>query len=243
MKTLKSNFANLRNEEHFQFQNEFKSLVEQHGPDKLGIEPLFQQYLQLYSDETNAINVIRKSATSDELAIVDNERDLVFRGLADTIKANINHRKEAKRVAASRLSILLNAYGNVARKPYNEETAAIIKLVSELKDTYANDCAAIDLGEWIADLESTNSAFDVLMKSRYTEGAAITDLKMKSTRIEIDKLVREITTFLDALILVNGSTAYAPFVREYNARVEKYEMILAARVGRNAAKRATAEIN
>lgn len=132
MKTLKSSFAALRNKEHFQFQNVFKALVELHDAEKLGMAPLFEKYLVLYSDETNALNVIRKSATSDQLTAIDNERDEVFRGLSDTINAYQKHRNEAKRDAATRLSILFNQY----RKPYDEETAAIIKLVSELKGTY-----------------------------------------------------------------------------------------------------------
>lgn len=243
MKTLKSSFAALRNEEHFQFQNEFKALVEQHDADKLGIAPLFEKYLVLYSDEINSLNVIRKSATSDQLTAVDNERDAVFRGLSDTIKANRNHRNEAKRDAATRLSILFNQYGNVARKPYDEETAAIIKLLSELKGTYAADSATIELGEWIDDLESKNNEFDRLMKSRYSEGAAKSDVVMKAVRLEIDASVRDINNMLDALMLVNGAAAYEPFVKEYNARVDKYENTLATRRGRNTAKTSAEALN
>ena len=236
MKTLKSNFTALHNEEHFQFQNELKALTEQFGADALGISNLFAKYLRLYSDEANALNVIRKSATSDQLTVVDGERDEVFSGLSATIKACLNHRNEAKREAATQLNIVFNQYGNVARKPYNEETAAIQKLLSELKGSYSAYCITLDLGEWIADLEAKNNEFESLMKSRFTEGATKLDIAMRQARTDIDVVVREITTMLDALMLVNGATAYEPFVKEYNARVEKYENTLAARKGRLAAK-------
>lgn len=243
MKTLKSTFSALRNEEHLQFQNELKALVEQYGASKLGIDSQFNKYLILYSNEMSAINTIRKSATSDQLIAVDDERDEAFRGLSDSVKANLNHRNEIKREAATRLSILFNFYGNIARKPYDEETASIFKLISELKGSYSAYCTTLDLGEWIADLESKNNEFDALMKNRYSEGAAKFDIEMKATRVEIDTAVRSITTMLDALVLVNGSAAYEPFIREYNARVEKYEKTLVTRQGRNTVKIAPPAVN
>lgn len=243
MKTLKSHFEALRNEEHLQFQSEIKTLIEQYDAAKLGIEPQFRQFMEQYTNEVNAINVITKSATSDQLVQVDNERDEIFRGLSDTVKANLNHRNPAKRDAATRLKVLFDFYGNVARKPYNEETTAIVKIVSELNGKYGADSEVIGLKEWIADLESKNNEFDALMKIRFTEGATKLDVAMKSTRVEIDSINREIATMLDALMLVNGSQAYEPFVREYNARVEKYEQTLAMRKGRNAVKAAAINEN
>jgi hypothetical protein len=234
MKTSKINLSNLHNEEHFQFQTEFKDSVTKAGAETLQISEAFSIFLLIYAQELEALQVIRKSATTEQLANADTERDIIFRGLADAIKSALNHFSAEKRAAAGRVQILLDQYGNVARKPYDDETAAISKLVSESQNGYATDVEILGLSDWFNELNAKNQAFDVLMKSRYSEDAAKTDLRMKQVRIEVDAAYRAITNRLDALMLINGTTGFEGFVNELNSRVDRYDNILAQRKGRNA---------
>lgn len=234
MKIARINLAHLRNEEHFQLQTEFKAEISQFGAKTLNIESVFANYLPLYQQEEEALQLIRKSATTEQLTDADTERDEIYRGVADAVKSALNHFDPNKRAAATRLKVLIDQYGNVARKPYNEETAAINKLMVEVKGKYAPDVNALALTDWFATLEAKNNGFDTLMKSRYSEEAAKTELRMNQVRIAVDAAYRELIERIEALVLINGPQGYEAFIREHSARVGKFSNILAQRAGRRA---------
>jgi hypothetical protein len=232
MKTTKISLSNLRNEEHIQFQTEVKDLVTLSDAAKLNISEAFAVFLLVYAKENEALQVIRKSANTEQLADADWDRDHIFRGFADAVKSACNHFNPDKHAAATRFDIVLGQYGNVARKPYNDETADIIKLVQEARGAYASDMSLLSLTDWVDELEVKNQAFDTLMKTRFTGDAKKTILRMKQVRIEMDDAYHAIANRLDALMLLNGTETLEPFVRELNTRVDKYNNILAQRKGR-----------
>lgn len=215
---------------------EFRDSMSQFNAQTLGIAEGFARFETLYTQELEALQVIRRSATTEQLATADAERDKLFRGFDDTARGMLNHFDPAKREAAARLRVVLDQYGNIARKPYDEETAAIGKLVGEAGGALATDIATLGLTEWLAELDRRNQVFDALMKSRYTEAAVRTELRMREVRLEVDTVYRAMADRLDALMLINGEAAYEPFVRELNARVDRYNDIIAQRRGRSESK-------
>lgn len=235
MKTNRMVFSALRNEEHYQFHSDVKALLAAGDPKILNIAADFADYEKLCNDELEALQLIRKSALSDQMEDADKRRDQVFRGFADAVKSARNHFDAGKKEAAARLNIVMEQYGNVARKPYNEETAAIVKLLKELTENYAADMEMLAITEWANELAARNNAFDTLMRSRFTEESERTTLHMKQVRNEVDAQLRKILTRIDALIIVNGLQAYDALVREINVRFDKYENTVAIRQGKAAA--------
>jgi len=226
--------TNLRNEEHYQFQLEFNGLVVKHTATTLGIEALYATYGTLLGNEYTALNVPGKSVLTDDLYDANALRNTTFRGISDTVKAARNHFDEAKQAAAKRLLVVFNTYGNVAGKPYDEETGAVTKLTNELINTYPEDIEKLGIDTWVEKLQQQNNAFATLKKSRYSEEASKTHLVMKETRTNVDATYKAMVTRINALIIVNGDTAYSSFVNELNARIDTYALILAQRQGRNA---------
>ncbi|MDR2652936.1 MAG: DUF6261 family protein [Prevotellaceae bacterium] len=237
MKIKRFRNENLRNEEWFQFYTEFKTLVEQYTPAALNIDTLFATFLTLYDNADNTLEVIRKSAITEQLAEADNARDIVFRGFVEAVKSGLHHFDANRREAAKRLQIALNHYGNIARKSYDEETASIYNFLQEMNGAYAADVATLNLTDWITQLDADNRAFDALQQARYTEGEAKTDIRVVEVRKELDRNYRDILDRIDASILLNGETQYAPFVKALNIRVEHYSDIIAQRKGRAAKKK------
>jgi hypothetical protein len=239
MKTNRLDLQHLRNEEHCQFHTEAMQLVESLGAQTLNIEVDFADYVKMNADELETLQQIHKSALSDQICDADKQRDIIFRGLTDAVKSAKNHFTPAWQQAAGKIAIVLNQYGNVARKSYNDETAAITKLLKELTENYSTESELIGLTDWIAELANRNNAFDTLQKTRYSEDAERTTLRMKQVRTDIDNLFRKILIRIDALIIVNGSTTYEPFVREINARIDKYATSIAIRKGKAAPAKET----
>lgn len=243
MKTSRISLRNLHNEEHFQFHSDFKNAVVQYGADALDILEPFHAYTAYYNQEQESLQLIRKSANTEKLAKTDMDRDNIFRGFADAVKSGLNHFDGNKQAAAGRIQILLDQYGNVARKPYDEETAALTKLVTEMNTTYQNDISLLALADWVQELDAQNKAFDMLMKARYSEGASQTELRMVTVRVDVDAAYKSILDRLDALMLLNGASKYEAFVKELNERVNKYSKTLSMRRGRAATNKEAAERN
>ncbi|GKT37358.1 hypothetical protein ADUPG1_003310 [Aduncisulcus paluster] len=91
MQILKATLGNFRNEEHFQFQTEFKGLVEQYTPETLNIEAAWILFLSAYNQEAGALNVVQKSTVTEAIAETDQWRDGLFMGLYYTVKGAIYH--------------------------------------------------------------------------------------------------------------------------------------------------------
>lgn len=235
MEIAKFKMNNLRNEEHYKFNLDFSGLVTQFTPETLGIQALYPVWQAAFGTEEAALNVVRASAITDELYDTDVARDVTFKGLAGTVKSALNHFDAGVKAAAARLEALLDTYGAVFAKPYDQETAAIIKLVSELEGTYAADVTTMGIAGWVAELKARNQAFDALKSSRYTENTAKPQQNLKLARVETDNAYRPIVKRVNALIEVNGTEAYAGFVAELNQRIANYRLILAQRKGRKAA--------
>jgi hypothetical protein len=232
MKFRRFRIEDLKNEEWFQFYTEFKTLAEQYSPATLNIDALFATFLSLYAGADAALEIIRKSAATEQLAETDHARDVVFRGFSDTVKAGLSHFDSAKREAARRLEIVLNHYGNIARKSYDEETATIYNFLQEVNGVHAADVAALGLGEWVSKLDADNKAFDALLQTRYTENAGKPDVRMSEIRRETDRNYRDMLDRIDASILLNGEKQYVSFVNALNIRAEHYANIIAQRKGR-----------
>lgn len=228
------NLNNLRNEEHYKFHLDVTKLAAQYTPTVLGIEQKYPFYLAVFDAEAKALNVVQGSVLTDELIDADSERDDTFNGLSTTIKAALNHFDPETKAAANRLKLLFNTYGNLAVKPYDQETASIVKLVAELRGSYLADSTKLNLSGWVTELEAKNNAFEAIKQSRYTESTIKPQQNLKLARVDTDTAYRAIVKRIEASMELNGDTVYAGFVNELNARIGNYQQLLAQRQGRNA---------
>ncbi len=234
MKILKIDLSKLRNEEHYQFQTDFKKLVTLFTPDLLGIETQFQPYLPLYVDEVIALNIIRKSAVTDDLEVNDSIRDATFRGFRDAVKAASSHFKPEVKQAAYHLQKVFKHYGDLTLKPFDEETKAIYSLVADFNGNYASDAAIAGITDWVIELKKNNDNFNNLKLKHFPEGSSKNQLRMKEIRTTIDTVYQAIVDRINALIIVNGETKFADFVGELNQHVQNYTLIYNDRKGINA---------
>jgi hypothetical protein len=232
MKTIKKVDLNqLRNNEHFQFHTEVKGLIADTNPAAIKIDKQFPDYVALYQDEDTALKRIVKNTFSDLRADADLARDRTFSGLAAASSAALSHFDSRVVEAARRLKIVLDTYGNVARLPLNEETAAITNLLQELKGKFAQDIKALGLAGWVGQLEADNTAYANLVKSGHDEDAERTEIVVKEARNAIDRNYRQWVERVEALVVVEGEAAFAEFVRKLNLIVDKYNLTLAQRKG------------
>ena len=239
MEIKKIQLLDLRNNENFQFHTETKALIELIGAVKLKIANEFNGlYIPSYGALDDALQKIKKNSFTEQRSSKDTNRDGSFRGSSDTVKAAQNHFDPTTVDAARRLRILFDTYGNVARLPLKEETAAIYNLVKDVRDKYAADAALIGLTPWIDKLDADNRAYEALVTGGYQETASLqTEYNAKQARKLVDDGYNEMMRRINAFIIIEGEADYAEFVRLLNIQIDTYNNILASRRGRASAKK------
>lgn len=186
-----------------------------------------------YNKEDGTLNVIRKNPLTADISEADDWRDSLGTGLIYTVRGTTYHFAPARREAAKRVLVVVENYGNINRKSYDEQTAAINSMVKDLQTDYADDIAALGLEKWVTELAAANKAFEELMQKRYEAEAGKPQYTMKTAREEVDDAYRAITERIGALIIVNGEKPYAGFVNDLNERIERYNNAVSRRYGRN----------
>jgi hypothetical protein len=244
MEILRIDFAKLRNNEHLNCMNEVKQLIAEHTATALGIVNQTEVFLQTLLQEEEAINPQLKSEKTDLLVDDDAKRDDTFRGMASAVFSACSHFNPEVRAAANKLQTeIFKPFGNITRLGYNEETTAIDSLCADLQTTYATECNALGLNGWIEALINDNDNFKKTSSQRVEEASVKSQLKMKQVRGLVDEAYKAIPKRIEALIEINGITAYQGFVNKLNVVLEKYALSLAIRRGRNKSNEETPTVN
>jgi len=222
----------LRNDEHFQFNTEFRDLIVREGAETLKIAPLFATYLTLYNIEDEGVKKISKSVWTAQIHEADKARDEIYTGMVLANESALRHYSEPTRAAAKKLKILFDTYGNVSQKPLNEQTSAVHNILQELRGEYLAAAQTVGINGWVAELETRNNAVDALVKERFDEAGAKSQVVVGAARLELDAAYDAIVRRINALAEVEGVEHYAAFINTFNAVIAKYNAILHLRLGR-----------
>ncbi|MDR1864713.1 MAG: DUF6261 family protein [Bacteroidales bacterium] len=139
---------------------------------------LFAVFLTFCGQEDGTLEKIAKSGYISVIVRLDGVRDRTFLGLGESVKSASRHYDPLRRQAAETLEPLFAHYGNLAARPFNEETSAIHNFIQELRGKYAGAVAQLDLQGWTDELEHNNRDFETAVLERNRETAGQSDLKM-----------------------------------------------------------------
>jgi hypothetical protein len=237
MKIDKMHTGHLRNDGHFQFFADFRDLVNEMGADKLKIAEQFAPFAALLQREDEALRKVNKSEFTARIQEADKARDEMFACMYEIVRVYLKHYHEEIRQAAARLKILFDTYKDIDKKNLIEQTSAITNIMQELNGKYSTDASAIGIGGWASQLEVRNDALYALVKERFDESAAKTDIVMKDARAEVDKVYKAVVERINALVIVEGPEAYENFIRRLNVVIAKHIQYMTADQGRRATKK------
>ena len=148
----------------------------------------------------------------------------IHKDVLSTVYKRTPERKAAKRV----MDILKQHYGNIARRKYDAETAAIDDLLCARDDKEViKDLQALKVTDWVDHLQLDNEAFENLTHQRYEQKAAMTTAQMKDARVEPDLRYRNMVTHLEYIQMAGrSSTELIALIAELNAIVKHYKDVL-----------------
>jgi hypothetical protein len=213
---------------------EIKNLTEVNNPATLGVANQYGEFVVWYNREETAFEFIRRSEITEAKAKADQERDALYNGLCDAVKAATNHYTPIIAVAARRLIVIIETFNHperITKLSYDAETASIFSLVDNLKAQKA-DMERVGIQGWVSALESKNKEFEALALQYIEEVVGKPDYNMLQSRRGVEKSMRTMFHCIEALIVMNGETAYAGYVTKLNAIIKHYNNVYAIHLGR-----------
>lgn len=119
------------------------------------------QKLQTDLNRFDDIEKISKTADRSNLSELDKQRDRDLASYRTYLKLKCNSRHENIRQAAEKLYLLLQSYGDLARRSHSEQSTLLVQLFKQL-DTRENRSLLTQIGatEYVADLKASHEAFE-----------------------------------------------------------------------------------
>ena len=213
-------FSKLRNEAHYQFLLLLKKLFETF-PSVAGIvSTLLSPFYTLLTLEGKLVDAVRASDYTRQLAETDARLDRALVGLNAAINAALHHPDPNCVKAAERLKMRLNAFhGEIERKAYEEESAAVKILVADLQGAYAPQVSTLGLSVWVTEIAAAQALFEQIFLQRSAERAALPPDKLEDVRKQIEAAYRQIIERIDAYTVMNGESVTGVFISRLNDEI------------------------
>ncbi|MDR0756837.1 MAG: DUF6261 family protein [Tannerella sp.] len=220
MKILKIHLEYLRSEAHYQFLLLLLKLFESYPAVAAIVSVLLNSIRELVNIEGQLVDAVRSSIYTEQIAEADRRVDRDLAGINAAIESALRHFDPAIVTAARRLEIRFKSFrGEIEKKAYGEESAAVKILLTDLNGVYAPQVATLSLVPWVAELEAAQAEFERLFILRNEELAARPQQKLRDVRRQIDILYRRAVEHIDAYSALNGDALTAQFVSELNSEV------------------------
>ena len=132
----------------------------------------------------------------------------------------MHHPDPASVKAAKRLETRLKAFrGEIAKKPYEEESAAVKILVTDLQSAYASQVSLLNLSVWVNEIAAAQAAFEQVFILRVSERTTLPTERMKDLRRDIEAAYRQIIERIAAYTVLNGTGTTGAFIERLNVEI------------------------
>jgi hypothetical protein len=220
MKILKIYFHYLRNEAHYQFFLLIQKLFATYPQVASIVSALLIRFNELIVIEGRLVDAMKSSVYTEQLAELDRRIDRDIVGFEAAVDSALHHYTTAFVEAAKALKLrLISFHGDIEKKAYEEESAAVKILINDLKTTYALQVSQLSLGGWVTELEAAQTEFDRIFILRNKEQASRPQEQLRDVRKELDDIYHNIVERIDAYGSLNGESVTGQFVRELNHEV------------------------
>ena len=232
MNIAKVPFYAMRQELHYEFHKSVLANVDKLDSNVLASMDLgvvLPPYRAAFTVEKGILDLVTTGKYSKPMAEKDRERDHAHAGFVAAVKAMLYHFDKDVRDAAERVMGVFKHYGDVSKKNYNEETAAIEDMLRKLDgDDFMKDLQTLKVMVWRDRLKAFNDAFENLAHQRYEERASMPNIRMTDARKETDHCYRNLTAHIEEMqTLGKSSPELIAFVCKMNAMIKEYKDIIA----------------
>jgi hypothetical protein len=186
------------------------------------VQELYDAFEKFYNVEASIVDGLKGNALTQDLAEQDRRRDRCLVGMNSAISAGLHHFDQSVEKAAALLKLRFKSFnGEMEKKSYEEEAAAIRILLNDLQTTYAAEVSKLGIGEWVTELLSAQDAFDAIYIERNRQLSLRPDVSMKTVRGEVDRHYRLMIGRIEAYNVVEDGIHDA-FVDVFNQNIDYF---------------------
>jgi hypothetical protein len=215
-KIITAHLLRYRNEGHYGFMRTVLNLIAASTVVQTLVAALLVTFEQLLNLEKTLVDTARKSNLTQLLTDADNRVDRTITGIREVVASGLHHYEAAIVQAAKELHNRLVAFGNIAKKAYEEESAAVSLLLEELQTTFASQVTILGLDGWVTELAAALAAFEELLQMRFAETAAKPAESLTEVRKQIDECYHSIVEKVNAAAVLDDDRAQPAAMAAYD---------------------------
>ena len=229
MKQINSfDLTRLRTEEDFGFQNRVVTLMQ----GTLALESdkaMVDTYAALVVAFDEALKAAAKNTNTATLTAADEEADQLWSYSRQYVRAMTGYPDAAVAAIAEEASDCYDKYGNINTLGYDEEYGRYHNLLQDLNALGEEKLATLGLGAWLTAMTAAKNAVLAAREAKVAEEAGRQTGIVKENRTAADEGYKAMVQRVNALVIVNGETAYADFIDRLNVMIAEAQAELKAR--------------
>lgn len=230
-----------RNNEHFQFMTDVDQLITTQKPSELGIDNLYPSFKAALTAEDSAMRVELGSLKSKSIEELDTLRDKTWNAISIRVNATLLSPLANEAESAEVIRRIIDLYGDIRAKSYNEESAGISNLVADLQlPANADHVNKVGIQRWVAELKNQNDQFQAVFNDRNAEFAGRESGDVRAIRLQIDPIYEKIVDRINASVVMEvAKPAASIFISQLNEKIKYYKTTLVSRSSRSKTEETT----
>ena len=224
----------MRNNEHFQFMTDVDQLIITNQASELAIDSLYPAFKTALAAEDTAMRVELGSMKSKSIEELDKLRDKTWNAISLRVKATLLSPLASEAESAEFVSRIIDLYGDLRAKSYNEESAGLSNLVADLQlPANAEQVNKVGIQRWVTELKNQNDQFQTVFNERNAELAGRESGDVRAVRLQIDPIYLQMAEIINATIVMGiAKPAAISFVGQLNEKIKYYKTTMASRNGK-----------
>ncbi|MDR1561638.1 MAG: DUF6261 family protein [Dysgonamonadaceae bacterium] len=190
--------------------------------DKLAV------FIALFEIEEDLMLWTNQKDLTEQIAVANKRLDNALTGLRTLVRSLEFITLASTSQPANRIYKMLQGYGDVNHKPYDEQSGDVSAILKQLQSggAFYQDVVSLvqpapAIQAMISELNLALIAFQALLDQRDATQQSKPEKTFTEIRKEIDFVYNEIVTIIDAGAVMNVSPAFAAFITRMNPEIER----------------------
>lgn len=206
---------------------EFHSTAYQRGRENEVINekaaPELTAYDVALGNENNCLKLPQKSQLTAEIESAVKKRAECYMGYITVVRGMRNIPDEARAEAANTLWEHIASYDINPHGQMDKTTGMVTNFVEDLETKYQSEVEALSLEAYVTCIKEANEEVSAKLMLRDNEWSTRIVGGTILYRKETDNCYNAFIAKINALILIEGISAYETFVREMNAQITRFK--------------------
>jgi len=218
-----------RNGEYIQFLTDTLNIVLKNNPKTLNVVAQYDALRTATDNAEKLFKISQASLVTEELEALDKRRDDAINGISLQVQSLSYSADAALNKHGKTLSAHLALFGtSIARENYQSETTILRNIANDWKSKpeLQEAVTALNLGNWLTELETANNAFNAAYVKRNEELATAPTDKLKELRNTANNLYYKLRTRINSNLDINdGAEPWTTTVNLLNQNINTYTIL------------------